>query len=339
MAAIMKRVSIKDIASKAGVVPSTVSLVLNGRAKEQRISDEVAERIRRIADETGYRPLQTAVSLRKGYSKTLGLIVEDISNVFFATLAKAIEEEAYAKGYKIVYCSTENDNDKGRELIAMLTSQQVDGFLITPTPGMENEIRQLRKPVVLMDRYFPELEVPAVLVDNYKGSRLGMDHLLDKGYRAIGLITVDLDQIQMKERERGYRTALKERKIKRQEKWILKLPYHSEQERTVEEIRKFLYEHPELDAVFFATNYLGVCGLEAIQQLKLKIPEKLAVICFDDHDLFRLFTPGITIIRQPIRDIAKSALHLLMNQLDKLSVAQLPENYQKPPEMVIRGST
>lgn len=334
----MKRVSIKDIAQKAGVVPSTVSLVLNGKAKEQRISDEVAERIRRIADETGYRPLQTAVSLRKGYSKTLGLIVEDISNVFFATLAKAIEEEAYARGYKIVYCSTENDNEKGRELIAMLTSQQVDGFLITPTPDMEKEIRQLRKPVVLMDRYFPGLELPSVLVDNFEGTKLGMEHLLETGYRNIGLITVDLNQIQMMERERGYRETLELRGINVEESNILRLPYHSAHEPAVEAIRKFLKANDKLDAVFFATNYLGVCGLEAIQQLKWKIPGRLAVVCFDDHDLFRLFSPGITIIRQPIRDIAKSALQLLMRQLDKLP-AELPKNYLKPPEMIIRGST
>ncbi|WP_290796923.1 LacI family DNA-binding transcriptional regulator [Flavihumibacter sp. UBA7668] len=337
----MKRISIKDIANKAGVVPSTVSLVLNGKAREQRISDEVADRIRKIADETGYRPLQTAVSLRTGYSKTLGLIVEDISNVFFATLAKAIEEEAYASGYKIVYCSTENDNDKGRELIAMLTSQQVDGYLITPSPGMEAEIRKLKltgKPVVLMDRYFPLLDVPSVLVDNFSGAMMGMEHLLKKGYRSIALVTVDLDQIQMKERERGYHIALQQWHLDLQESLVLNLPYQNSQEQIVEAIGLFFKEHPEVDAVFFATNYLGICGLEAVQYAKKKIPEDLAILCFDDHDLFRLYSPSITIIRQPIRDIAKSAIHLLMKQLDKNSPT-IAENYLKQPEMVIRNST
>lgn len=337
----MKRVSIKDIARKAGVVPSTVSLVLNGKAKEQRISDEVAEKIRAIALETGYRPLQTAVSLRTGYSKTLGLIVEDISNVFFATLAKAIEEEAYARGYKIVYCSTENDQEKGRELISMLTSQQVDGYLITPTPGMDKEIHSLKragKPVVLMDRYFPSLEVPSVLVDNFVGAMMGMKHLLDKGYNSIALITVDIDQIQMQERERGYRTALKESRLPVNEDLVFRLPYNSSQEQIVAMICGIVKDHPELDAVFFATNYLGIYGLEAFQKEGRKVPDDIAMVCFDDHDLFRLYSPGITIIRQPIKDIAISAIQLLLHQL-ATNEAAVPDNYLKQPEIVIRGST
>src|SRR5919112_3360214 len=106
----MKRVSIKDIAKQVGVVPSTVSFVLNGKAKEMRISDELAEKIKAVVKEKGYQPNHTAVSLRTGRTKILGLIVEDISNVFFATLAKIIEDEVYAMGYKILYCSTENND-------------------------------------------------------------------------------------------------------------------------------------------------------------------------------------------------------------------------------------
>jgi LacI family transcriptional regulator len=336
----MKRVSIKDIARQAGVVPSTVSLVLNGKAKKQRISDEVADKIRAIAQETGYRPLQTAVSLRTGYSKTLGLIVEDISNVFFATLAKTIEEEAYAKGYKIVYCSTENNLEKGRELISMLTSQQVDGYLITPTPGMEEEIKRIKrsgKPVVLMDRYFPSLKVPSVLVDNFRGAQMGMDYLIEKGYKSTAMITVEIDQIQMKERERGYRSSLSKHGVQVREDLILRLPYYASQEKVVQLIGEFLQRFPELEAVFFATNYLGISGLEAFQQLNMKVPDDIAMVCFDDHDLFRLYSPGITIIRQPIGDIARSAIQLLLHRLDT-NEAPVPENYLKLPEIVIRGS-
>src|SRR5688572_11870279 len=164
----MKKVSIKDIARQAGVVPSTVSFVLNGKAKEMRISHDLAEKIKALAKEANYQPNYTAVSLRTGRTKILGLIVEDISNVFFATLAKTIEDEAYALGYKIVYCSTENNDAKGSELIRMLSNQQVDGYLITPCQGMAEEVQMLLKqnrPVVLMDRYFSDIDVPYVLVD------------------------------------------------------------------------------------------------------------------------------------------------------------------------------
>src|SRR5258707_10245946 len=116
----MKRVSLKDIAKLAGVSPSTVSFVLNGKAKQMRISKALAEKITEIAKKEGYHPNQVAVSLRTGKSQLLGLIVESISGNFFASLAKIIEEEAETFGYKVVYCSTENNAAKGRELIKML---------------------------------------------------------------------------------------------------------------------------------------------------------------------------------------------------------------------------
>jgi len=337
----MKRVSIKDIAQRAGVVPSTVSLVLNGKAKQMRISDELAERIKGFAIETGYQPLQTAVSLRTGRTKILGLIVEDISNVFFASLAKCIEDEAYALGYRIVYCSTENDLKKGHELIRMLAQQQVDGYLITPSCGMDEDIRNLvaaRKPVVLMDRYFPDIDVPYTLVDNHKGVLKGMAHLFGKGYRNIGFVTVDLEQIQMQEREQAYRDAYKNRNLKVKEELILKLPYKLKAEEAIDKILYYIKNTKGLDAVFFATNYIGIHGLESIRKAGLNIPGDLGVICFDDHDIFRMYTPGITVIKQPIEVIAKSAIQMLLDQLEKRKPAAIDIPFKKP-EIIIRAST
>lgn len=335
----MKKVSIKDIARQAGVVPSTVSFVLNGKAKEMRISHDLAEKIKALAKEANYQPNYTAVSLRTGRTKILGLIVEDISNVFFASLAKTIEDEAYALGYKIVYCSTENNDEKGSELIRMLSHQQVEGFLITPSKGMAAEVSNLldhKKPVVLMDRYFKDLEVPYVLVDNQAGVKEGMAHLLQKGHQKIAFITVDLDQVQMKEREKAYKACMKGHPY--EENLILKLSYTVKPDAAVEQISAFLKGIPDLEAVFFATNYLGVYGLESIKALGWSIPDDLAVICFDDHDIFRLYTPGITIIKQPIKSIAVTAIQMLMKQFqhEKLSKAEL--HVLKKPELIVRGS-
>ena len=335
----MKRISIKDIAKKAGVVPSTVSFVINGKTKEMRISDELAEKVRAVIKETNYQPNHTAVSLRTGKSKIIGLIVEDISNVFFATLAKTIEDEAYALGYKIVYCSTENNDEKGSELIKMLTSQQVEGFLITPSSGMSGEVSRLledKKPVVLMDRYFTDVDVPYVLVDNKAGIKLGMKHLFSKGHKKIAFITVDLEQVQMQERELAYKACMQR---KGYDELVLKLSYTIKPEAAVEKIAAFITKTPDLDAVFFATNYLGVYGLESINNLKLKIPEDLAIICFDDHDIFRLFKPGITIIKQPIMDIAVTAIQLLMRQFQKEELTRKELHILKTPTLVVRAST
>lgn len=337
----MKRVSIKDIARQAGVVPSTVSFVLNGKAKEMRISDEVVNKIKLLVEQTGYEPNRTAVSLRTGRTKILGLIVEDISNVFFAKLAKIIEDEAYAIGYKILYCSTENNDEKGRELIKMLLHQQVEGFLITPSSGMDKEINRLvdqKKPVVLMDRYFPGLNIPYVLVDNYAGVKEGMEHLLNKGYKEIAFINVDINQVQMQERELAYRETMKALGKSDDELLILRLPYKLSPASAVETISKFIKNAKNMDAVFFATNYLGVYGLESIKNLKLSIPRDLAVICFDDHDIFRLYTPEITIIKQPIEEIATTAIRLLISEIENKHNVEEPHSFKKP-YLIVRGST
>ena len=338
----MKRITIRDIARQAGVVPSTVSFVLNGKAKQMRISDKVAERIRKLAEDTGYTPHHTAVSLRTGKSHILGLIVEDISNVFFAALARTIEEEAYASGYKIVYCSSENDDDRGRELIRMLANQQVDGYLITPTPGMEKDVEKLTsagKPVVLVDRYFSGTAFPCILVDNYDGVKKGMEHLIEKGYRNIGFITIDLDQVQMKERLRGYRDALKDHGLTYGDKLLLTLNYNRKEAAAVKTITSYIKKHPQLDALFFATNYLGIYGLESLKALKRRIPEDIAMICFDDHDIFRLYTPSITIIQQPIAEIGRNAVQMLLKQMEKQPSALKELQQFKKARLIEREST
>ncbi len=315
----MKNVSIKDIARMADVNPSTVSLVLNGKAKQMRISDSLAEKIKMLAKQAGYQPNHIAVSLRKGSTKILGLIVEDISNTFFASLAKIIEDEVQTLGYRVVYCSTENDTSKAKELVNMLFQRQVDGYLITPTAGMEKNIKQLvqqNKPVVLIDRYFPELNVPHVVLNNYAGAVNGMEHLIKKGYKNIAFITVDLQLIQMYERERAYVETLKKHGLTVKKNMILKLPYAEVNGNTEDEITSFIKKHFSADAIFFATNYLGICGLGSIKKLALKIPDDIAVICFDDHDVFKLHTPGITSIKQPINEIATTAIEFLMEQIN-----------------------
>ncbi|GAA0547618.1 substrate-binding domain-containing protein [Chitinophaga japonensis] len=314
----MKRTSLKDVAKKAGVAPSTVSLVLNGKARQRRISDALAARIESVAREVGYQPHPVAVNLRTGQSKTLGLIVESISGSFFASLARTIEAEADSYGYKVLYCSTENNPQKGKELIQMMLKQQVDGYLVTPAPGMEKDIRQLvqlGQPVVLMDSYFEAVDTPYVLVDNYKGIRTCMEHLLAKGYRDIGFVTAGLDLVQLQQREQAYRDACTQHGIPAAQQQVLTVPYDASQSAIIRRIGAFIKGRRNLEALLFATNYLGVAGVETINRLGLRIPDDLAVVCFDDHDVFRLYPPGISAFQQPIASIAKTAISLLMKQM------------------------
>ncbi|MFB6455441.1 LacI family DNA-binding transcriptional regulator [Chitinophaga sp. Hz27] len=337
----MKRLTLKDVARMAGVAPSTVSFVLNGKAKQMRIRDEVAQKIMGVVNQSGYEPHRVAVNLRTGQSKTLGLIVESISGSFFASLARTIESEAEKLGYNVVYCSTENNAEKGGELIRMLGRQMVDGYLITPAPGMESDIRrlvQMHKPVVLMDSYFPNIRAPYVLIDNFHGVQLGMNHLFSKGYKKIGYVTVDVSLVQLAERQRSYIQALKKQEIPFRKKRVLELSYHDSREQSLQQLEKFIRENRDLDAIFFATNYLGILGLEAIGRLKLSMPKQMGVLCFDDHDIFRLYPPGITVIEQPIEGIAKTAITLLMQQLNKQQGSIKQAQVALPGKLIERGS-
>ena len=316
----MKQVSISDIARRAGVSVSTVSFVMNDKAVKMRISREVIEKVENVAREMGYRPNQLARGLRTGKTKTIGLIVENISNAFFATLAKTIEDEAKKYDYKVVYCSTDNDEVKARELINMLSQRQVDGYIITPTPLLADEIKKLQaenKPVVLIDRYFPEHhEIPAVLVDNREGVAKGTEYLIEKGYRKIALVTIETDMAHMKDRLSGYHDVLRKHAIPAHDQQVMVVPYHADRETALGMIVELLDgAGREIDAVFFLTNYLGVLGIEAIKKKRLKIPDQVAVLCFDDNDVFRLFTPTISVIRQPIESIGQEAMCALIARL------------------------
>lgn len=340
----MKRVSLKDIARLAGVSPSTVSFVLNGKAKQMRISNTLADKIIEVARKEGYHPNQVAVSLRTGKSHMLGLIVESMSGNFFASFARIIEEEAATHGYKVVYCSTENEKQKAHELIRMLGHQQVDGYIVTPSPGMEEDIRTLaeaKKPVVLMDSYFPGIDVPYVLVDNFDGVTKGMNHLYEKGYRRIGFVTVDLDLIQMKQRKEAYLHSMQQLNLPAADDLLLTIDYRHKREAAIDQISEFIAT-AKPDAVFFATNYLGLLGLESFSQAGMNTPTDIAMICFDDHEVFRLLRPGVTCIQQPVENIARTAFRLLVEQLNK-NGKPVEDNgstrVQFPASLIARGTT
>ncbi|POY36687.1 LacI family transcriptional regulator [Solitalea longa] len=338
----MKKVSLKDIAKLTGASPSTISFVINGKAKEMRISEEMKNKILTVIQEVGYQPNQVAVSLRTGRSKMLGVIIETITSDFFSSLAKTIENEAQKHGYKVVLSSTNNNSEKGSEIINMLAQRQVDGYLISPALGMESAIKELiahKKPVVFVDSNLPDFSVPYIAVDNYAGVQMGMDHLIAKGYKSIGFVTIDIELEHMKQRSNAYINSLKENGLEVKEEYILQLPYNYEKESALSLINNWLLKHPELDTIFFATNYLGIIGLESILNLGLRIPADIKMICFDDHDVFRLYPPGITCIQQPVEEIARTATKVLTDMLDKSDYSITLSNQSLPLKLIVRGST
>jgi LacI family transcriptional regulator len=334
-----KKITIDDIAQALNVSKTAVSFAINGKAREKLISVELENRIMSYIEEVGYRPNHFAQGLRTGKTKMIAMMVEDISDPFFSAIARLMEEAAYKRGYKILYSSTENDHQKTRDLIEAYRRMQVDGYIIAPPLGIENELKELTNDgytVVLFDRTLPGVELNSVVVDNYTSSYSAVNYLLKNGYENIAMITLLSEQVQMAERRYGYLSAVSEAG---RPYFLKRIVYHDQQEHAIFEIEEFLKNNKQIDAVFFATNYIADSGLEAIRNLMLQIPDDIAVIVFDDDNFYRLHTPSITAIAQPIKEISEQVINMILKLLASPVPAKSVSSIVLPTKLMIRNST
>jgi LacI family transcriptional regulator len=239
-----------------------------------------------------------------------------------------------------MFCSSENNEGKSRNILNMLVDKHMDGYIIAPTTFMLPEIEQLleeKRPTVLIDRYFPDLNSNYVTVDNYQGSLDAINHLASKGIRKIALVTNDTDQLQMQQRIDGYMEGLTKNAIQADKSLVKKIPFGWPEQKQVKELAQFFTRQKDkFEAVFFTSNNLGVAGLEAFSNLGISVPEQVSVICFDDNDLFRLGKPGITVMSQPIKQMAKKAVEVLVKQIEQTGTA--PSHIVLSTQLVERAS-
>ncbi|WP_245893592.1 LacI family DNA-binding transcriptional regulator [Sphingobacterium gobiense] len=323
-----KKTSITSIAKHLGISTTTISFVLNGKAQEKRISDQLVKKVLDYVEEIDYKPNALARSLRTGKSNTIALIVEDISFPFFSAIAKEIEAKAYKSGYKIIYSSTENDTAKTEELIEIYQEKHVDGYIIVPPTGIQAKIVELcasGKPVVVLDRYLEGVQTDYVLVNNDESVYSATKYLIDQGYKNIAFITLNSLQSQMLDRLSGYEKAILDNNLT---PIIQKLTPAGRLEREKELLSFLEKKCSSIEAIVFSTNYICVGGLKAIKQLGLRIPEDIAVVSFDDYELFEMYSPAITSIAQPIEAISENAINLLLSRLGK-KASEVSQNPQK----------
>jgi len=308
-----KRLSISDIAKNLGISVTTVSFILNDKAKEKRISDAMTKRVLDYVSNVGYKPNQLAKSLRTGKTKTLCLLVEDISNSFFSSIAAQLERLAYDAGYHIVYSSMNNDEDRAKELVQLFYDRQIDGFIIAPTAGLREVIQRLLKnkvPIVLFDRMIEGLATNYVVSENLEGAYQGTQSLFrSKKALRVGFVTINSEQHQMNARLEGYMKAIAEANG---EHAIKKIDRIQDEEIIIDEIKEFIVDNA-LDGVLFATNYLTISGLKAIKKYKLVINN---IVSFDDNTMFSLVDPPISAIAQDIPEMARQIIKILINEIN-----------------------
>lgn len=335
-----KKISIHDIAKELKVSATTISFVLNGKAEEKRISEDVRKKILDYVKKVGYSPNQIAKSLRTGKTNIIGMLVEDISDPFFSSISRGIESIAYQHHYKIFFASTENDTEKTKALIKVFRDRQVDGYIIAPAPGIEDEIKALMDdnvPVILFDRYLPSLPTSAVIIDNFSGSYQAVKHLEENGFSNIAFITLESEQTQMQARLQGYIKAMEE---KQTPPIIKKLPYKLSNNLGAEKmIEGFIEKHDRLDAIIFSTNYLAINGLKAIRNLGLAIPDDIGIVGFDDNTHFHLFTPSITAVAQPVEEISEEVVKQLLNSLSDEKEIKKRRTVTFPVKLIERNSS
>ncbi|MCW3108448.1 MAG: LacI family transcriptional regulator [Segetibacter sp.] len=333
-----KKVSLKDIAHKVGVSIALVSYVLNNK-KEGRISKEVTQKIKEAAKELNYSTNQIARSLKTNKTFTLGLIVADISNTFWSNLARIIEDEAEKYNYTVIFGSSDENPEKSLKLTNVLLNHQVDGLILAPAENSMNQLLFLQQnevPFVLIDRYFPDLETSYVAIDNYKAAFTLVQHVINKGYKRIGLITFNSKLFHLQERKRGYTSALEENGLVINKDWIKEVSLTQTKTEVEKAIDGLLALEEPVEVILFASNNLSMFGLKHIIKLPIKVPDDLAIISFDESDASDLFYSPITHMKQPLKKIGQLATKILLENIQKSNtITQL----NLEPEFIIRESS
>ena len=315
----LKKVSLKTIASEIGVSSATVSLVLNGKNQHGRVSKEMSQRILDKAAELNYIPNSLAKGLKIGHSKSIGLIVADISNVFFGTLALHIQNYAEKEGYTVIIGNTNEKLEEMQKMITFLNSRQVDGLIITPAEGGEKIIQSLleiKKPLVLVDRSFPDLEASSILINNFDICYHSTKQLLDNGCKNPAFISYKQNQFHMNERKRGFVKAVEEAGVYNPEN-LKEVSYQSLREDIELAVSQLLNLPNKVDAFFFATNSISIAGIKSLSKRGLIIQRNIQVMCFDEAEALELLTYRIPYIKQPIEEMAKKSLKVLFDQIEK----------------------
>ena len=339
---LMKKASLADIAKALSVSKTLVSLVLNGKGNEVGINVDTQKRVVAKAQELNYKPNQFARGLRMGKSNTLGLVVSDISNTFYAKICRSAEDYAARNGYNLFICSSDENAVKELHLIQMLVDRQVDGLIISTSQETTKEFTRLKKlklPFVLIDRHFPRLDANYVTVDNFQGGYDATKHLLDIGHKRVGHLTISPSHlITVKERTRGYREALKDAGIRYEKSLVREIPFYNIHTRVKQEVKELLRSPHNISALFVANNNLATAVIECMNELQLRIPHDLALVSFDDVELFKLCYPPVTAVSQPIEEIGRKATEILIGQLKNPEKIGQTEKVVLKTDLVIRRS-
>lgn len=320
----MKKTSIQDIADKLGVSKGTVSLVLSGKAKGSRISEEMCRKVKKMAKQMNYQPNEIARSLSTGMTMSIGVVVTDISNEFFGHLTFHIQEQAKKYGYTVITTNSNENPEDFENAVTILLNRQIDGIIIVPVDQGQKVVERIvnrRVPLVQVDRFYPDIKANYIIVDNYKSSSEMTGLLIRKGCRRIAVVCYDINLNALLERRRGCTDMLEQYGLL--DPSLVKNIDYENQEKEIEQAIIDLHKQTEpVDAIFFCSRRVFITGVKYMYKEKIKIPEEMQVVCFDKIETFSIANIPINYIEQPIREMGEKAVDILMEQIGGSTLTQ-----------------
>jgi len=332
----MARVTVRDVAERAGVSISTVSRVLTGNAP---VSKELHQRVVAAIEELGYRPNALARGLRVRRTAVLGLIVPDITNPFFSQLARVIELHAHLHGYSILLCNSENSRERELQYFSLLTTQRVDGMMVISSAATHEQLNRLQSftdaVVLALDRRIPGFRGPWLGADPYPGAYEAVGHLLSLGHRRIGIVRGVAGNISSDQRFEAILRAYRDHGLA-EEPWIWTGPYSVE---TGVRAGAALAQLPagRRPTAVIATSEFSAYGLiQSLYNHGLAVPGDISVVGFDNTLFAELFRPALTVIAQPIERMGERAVEMVLQMIGATveqpppPVAPLPGTVRRP---------
>lgn len=330
------KTTLETIAQKTGYSTSTVSRVLTGKSEKFRISESAKETIRKTAGELGYTPNIIAQNLRNGKTETIGLVVPDMSNPYFAEISSVIVAEAKKHGYTTIVTDTMENESSQKDSVCALVSRKVEGMIIVPCGSVPDYLEDLNKrvaPIILVDRYFENSSLPFVVTNNWQGGVDGTNILIKNGHRKIACIQGNLDSMPNRKRTEGYLSALKNAGLEEFQQIV-------GNDFTIQngyiETKLLLSSSNKPTAIFALSNTIGLGAIRAIREAGLKIPDDISLVSFDNNIYLDYFVPAVTRIGQRVEEMGRMAVKLLIGSIR--SQRPLNSQIELSTETILRDS-
>ncbi|WP_050182457.1 LacI family DNA-binding transcriptional regulator [Domibacillus robiginosus] len=323
----------RDVAKRANVSPATVSRVLR---QPDLVKKETKEKVIQIINELNYKPNMIASQFRTRETKTILVVVPDITRPFFSEVLRGIEHTALQNGYQVILGDTENRIEREKEYIELLYRKQAEGAVLLTARMDRDSLKELSSqfPVVLACEYMDGLDIPTVSIDNISSARKVTEHLINVGHRKIAHISKGTDVILGKDRQRGYQQAMMSHDLPINPSWVQEGDYDIDS--GYKQMVKLLALEDRPTAVFVFNDEMALGSIKAVKDHGLRVPEDIAIVGFDNLPMASFFSPYMTTIDQPKYEIGQKAADLLLRLLKGIFIKR--KKIVMKDELIIRES-